>query len=96
MEKPDVGTVLISTEEYLEDKFEIFHLKERIEELKADLDTAVKCYQSVADAIRSYVRKDSKYGAYQYLSKETKELLEAICEDPNTFDLTVRPESEVK
>ena len=96
MEQTDVGTVLISTEEYLEDKFEIFHLKERIEELKADLDTAIKCYQSVADAIRSYVRKDSKYGAYPYLNNNEKELLESICEDPKTFDLTVRPESEVE
>lgn len=92
MDKVDVGTVVISTSEYIADKFRIFELEEELKKQKEDLSVAIKCYGMVADAVRQFVRKDSDYGKFSYIDSATRELLNSIGEDAETFDLTVRPE----
>lgn len=94
MDKVDVGTVVISTSEYIADKFRIFELEEELKKQKEDLSVAIKCYGMVADAVRQFVRKDSDYGKFTYIDTNTRELLNSIGEDAETFDLTVRPKEE--
>ena len=51
----EIGTVCISTEEYIADKMEIFTLKESLEKAHEALTASNKMFLKVSDAVRDYV-----------------------------------------
>lgn len=90
----DVGTVCISTEEYVADKIKIFSLTEQLEKKEKELASAVKYFNDLSDAVAMNVRVNQKFGDFPYICEADKKLLALAGYDPDTFDLTIRPNDE--
>lgn len=87
----EIGTVLITTDEYRKMYFENEHLK-------ADIEVYKKAFQKAVEAIEEYVRKEHgrcRYGS-SYIFDSEKQLLMSVGIDPDTFNLADDADDDVQ